>query len=399
MKVFIVTCDPFPNGMASTNRIRCYAKALLNAGVKCEVLVFHRTEVYGHNPKNTKGMGICEGIPFRYIGGTPLRASNVFLRKFYDWRDKVNLLKFLKNNMMKGDAILTYYRQNSMDHKLLGFANKNGFRIFRDLCEYPYATSCIDDNTESRCKHYMESVFPKYDGAICISQLLFDLARKYHPNGKHIKVPIMIDKDKWSFENVAAKKSETPYIFHSGALFQQKDGVIDVLNSFADALPNLPVGTKYYFTGKVENSIDSCLIQKVINERHLQNNVIFLGYLDKNEMMQYIKGSSLFIVYKNDNLQNRYCFATKLGEYLLSGNPVITTNIGESMSYLTDRKNAYIIEYGNRKLLAETIVHIMNHKSESISIGSLGRDVALNNFCYESQSKKLAEYFKTDFSI
>lgn len=393
MKVFIVTVQPFPNGLAGTGRVICYAKSLLNAGLKCEVVVFHRTEVYGQKPKNTIGKGVFEGIPFRYIGGTPLRASNVFLRKINDWRDKVNLLKYLKDNMVKGDAILTYYRQNPMDYKLLSFANKNGFHIYRDLCEYPFATSRIDASTESRCKHYMENVFTKYDGAICISQPLYDLAKKYHPRGKHIKIPILIDKDKWNFDNVVAKHLAVPYIFHSGALFQQKDGIVDVLNCFADALPDLPVGTKYYFTGKVEKSVDSSLIQKVIEERHLQDNVEFLGFLEDEEMKQYIKGASLFIIYKNDNLQNRYCFATKLGEYLLSAKPVVTTNIGEAMYYLVDNKNAYVVDCGNHKMLSDAIVRIMRHKQDSLEIASAGKKVAEVNFCYEAQSKKLADYF------
>lgn len=395
MKVFIVTVQPFPNGLAGTGRVICYAKALIKAGVNCEVIVFHRTEVYGNTPKNTLGQGTFEGIPFRYIGGTPLRASNVFIRKINDWKDKVNLLKYLKNNMVKGDAIFTYYRQNPMDNKLLQFANENDFPIYRDLCEYPYATSRIDEKTELRCKHYMESVFPKYNGAICISQPLFDLAKKYHPSGKHLKVPILIDKEKWSFDNVVAKQLDAPYIFHSGALFQQKDGIVDVLSSFADALPKLPAGTKYYFTGKVEKSIDSSLIQKVIKDRHLQKHVVFLGFLQNDEMIQYIKGASLFIIYKNDNLQNRYCFATKLGEYLLSGKPVITTNIGEAMCYLTDKKNAYIIDCGNREQLTNTIIDVLVHKDEATKVGVLGRKVAEQNFCYEAQSSKLADYFRS----
>ena len=50
MKVYILTREPFPNGMAATNRIKCYAKAILQKGVLCEVLIFTRTEIYGKPP-------------------------------------------------------------------------------------------------------------------------------------------------------------------------------------------------------------------------------------------------------------------------------------------------------------------------------------------------------------
>ena len=33
MKVYIVTTEPFPNGLAATGRIKCYAKALISEGV------------------------------------------------------------------------------------------------------------------------------------------------------------------------------------------------------------------------------------------------------------------------------------------------------------------------------------------------------------------------------
>ena len=97
MKVYIVTKEPFPNGMAAVNRIKCYAKALIGQGISCEVLIFTRTERYGQTPRNTIGKGVTdEGIPFRYIGGTPIRGKNVLIRKIHDRLDKWNTLRFLK---------------------------------------------------------------------------------------------------------------------------------------------------------------------------------------------------------------------------------------------------------------------------------------------------------------
>ena len=306
MKVFIVTTDPFPNGMASTNRIRCYCKSLIKAGVKCEVVVFHRTEVYGSSPRNTEGNGVFEGIPFRYIGGTPLRASNVIVRKLNDLLDRVNLFRYLRRNVKSEDVIFTYYRQNPIEQFLLPYAKRKGWRIYQELCEYPYATGQVDSSVEGKCEKYMTTTFRQYTGAVCISQPLLDLARKYHPKGEYIKVPILIDEEKLDFSSINPKKCDAPYIFHSGALFQQKDGIVDVLNAFADAIPQLPQGVKYFFTGKMESSRDCEKINKTINERRLNDRVVFLGYLKTQELMEYTKGASLFIVYKNENIQNKF---------------------------------------------------------------------------------------------
>ena len=393
MTVYIVTNEPFPNGMAATGRIKCYAKAILAAGMSCEVLIFHRTEVFGKQPKNTIGFGIHEGVTFRYIGGTPLRASNVFVRKLNDIRDEICLLRYLKKSVKQGDSIFCYYRQNPIERILLPIARKKMWKIYRDLCEYPYATSKVDSTTEKKCKKYMTTTFRRYNGAICISQSLLELAKKYHPQGKFIKIPILIDNKKWDFSDVQPKKFTVPYIFHSGSLFQQKDGIVDVLNSFSDALPKLPHGIKYYFTGKVENSVDKDLILQTIKERHLAENVVFLGFLSNEDLKAYIKGASLFIIYKNDNIQNKYCFATKLGEYLLSGNPVITTNIGEAVNYLESGKNAKIVESGNRQQLTDAIVNSILKKDESKCIGLAGLKCAKDNFYFTSHCVLIYKFF------
>lgn len=399
MKTFLVTRDPFPNGMASTSRIKCYCKALINAGMECEVVVFHRTEVYGTTPQNTIGKGVFEGIPFCYVGGTPLRASNLFVRKLNDWLDKIKLLRYLNKSVKSEDAIFTYYRQNNIERPLLTLARWKRWRIFQELCEYPYATGTVDSSVEVKCKKYMSTIFRGYTGAICISQPLLDLAKMYHPKGEYVKVPILIDREKLDFSSITPKKFEAPYLFHSGALFQQKDGIVDVLNAFADALPHLPNGTKYYFTGKVESSRDKDLIIQTITDRNLKDSVKFLGYLQFKDLMEYTKGASLFIINKNVNIQNKYCFATKLGEYLLSGNPVITTNVGEAMCFLENGKNAYIVEHGNRKQLSDAIIRALANPEESRNIGLAGQATARENFCYEAQSEKLKKFFLRQLTI
>ena len=61
------------------------------------------------------------------------------------------------------------------------------------------------------------------------------------------------------------------------------------------------------------------------------------------------------IINKRPNLQNRYCFATKLGEYLLTGKPVIISDVGEAKNYLKDGESAYIVDSGQPNLIAKKI--------------------------------------------
>lgn len=394
MKVFIVTCEPFPNGMAATGRIICYAKALLSVDMYCEVVVYRRTEVFGRNPNNVTGEGIYEGVTYKYISGTPLRASNKLFRFWHDVQDQHRTILYLKSRMKSGDAILCYMREEPFAKRLQRLAHKHGFKIVRDLCEFPFASLQLTERTESRCDKYMRTTFHGYDGAICISQSLLDLALKYYPQGRYVKVPILVDENKWNFDHVLPNDIGYPYIFHSGTLQQQKDGILDVLKAFAEALTNLPKGVKYLFSGEVSRSPDRIKIQEIIETLNLKSSVCFLGYLSREDLQCYMKGAKLFIIYKNDNLQNRYCFATKLGEYLLTGNPVITTTVGESKIFLKDKDNAYLIPSGSHELLVNTIIAVFAD-NDSYQIGLRGQEVARKNFISISQGEKLRRYFES----
>lgn len=392
MKVFIVTSEGYPHGFAAACRITCYAKALILAGIHVEVVVYHRSEIFGTKAINTEKCGIYEGIPFCYIGETPQRDKNVFIRKFHDWQDANNTINYLECNMQKGDIILCYFREDKFGRKLTAFAHKYGYPIIRDLCEYPYAVTTLNERTEQKCMQYMQTDFQRFDGAICISENLLNLAMQYAPEKHHIKIPILIDETKWDFSKVKPILSEAPYIFHSGTLYQQKDGILDVLSAFADALPQLPHGTQYFFTGSIDKSPDRIAIKQIIAERHLENNVQFLGYLSQEDIRRYIKGASLFIINKLDNLQNQYCFATKLGEYLLSGNPVLMTDIGEATLYLTNQESAYIVKHDSKDNLAVALVSALTDKGASCNIGRNGLSVANENFTCVAVSLKLKRY-------
>ena len=107
MNIYIVTKEPFPNGMAATCRIICYAKSLSLQGDYVEVIICHRTEVHGRPPKNLLGEGYIEGIRYHYIGGTPLRGNNVVKRKWNDLMDMLHTVEYLKTKLLNAKSIST----------------------------------------------------------------------------------------------------------------------------------------------------------------------------------------------------------------------------------------------------------------------------------------------------
>ena len=92
-------------------------------------------------------------------------------------------------------------------------------------------------------------------------------------------------------------------------------------------------------------------------------------------------------------MQDYYGFSTKVGEYLASGTPLITTRWGEVINWLVDGESAYIVEPENVSILADTIIRVFNNPEESRRIGQKGQEVCKKCFDYRDWSKILADFF------
>lgn len=394
MKVYIITREPFPNGMAATNRIKCYAKALINIGIKCEVIVFTRTEVYGKTPKNLVGKGTFEGIPFQYIGGTPLRDKNVFVRKIKDYQDRLKLVRFLAKKLKTDDIVLWYCGVFvSFVNTIIDIVHIKNAKFVRDVCELPYGTSEETIKSVKLRKKTLLKQFPKCDGFITISDALTNLVKKYQSSyAKVIKIPILVDFEKYDLPDYS-KNSEIPYIFHSGTLYEQKDGILGMIEAFGIASQKLSYSIRFILTGKKESSPHFLEINSLIEKYQLEDKIIFTGYLSDDELKEYLSKASLVIINKYKTQQNEYCFSTKLGEYLSAGKPVIITKVGEAMNWLTDGESAYFVESEDVLLLAEKIIHAFTDTEERCKIADRGKIVCKNSFDYHGYGPKLLDFF------
>ena len=394
MKVYIITSEPFPHGMAGTNRIKCYVKALQQSGVQCEVVVFTRTEIYGKPPKNTIGKGAFEGMPFTYIGGTPLRHKNIIVRKFNDFKDRWRTLLFLSQNLQAEDIVLSYCGVYARYiNWVIDFTHRKKVKFIRDLCELPYGTSKETGSKIKWRKFTLTKQFPKCDGFIAISNSLAELARKHkRADAQILKVPIMVDFDKYSLPD---KSNESPvqYIFHSGTLTEQKDGILGMIEAFGMALQKLSIPVMFISTGNKENSPHREAINALIDKYHLEKELIFTGYLSETELKEYLSKASLVIINKYETQQNKYCFSTKLAEYMAASKPVIITCVGEAMNWLTDNKDAYIVEPHDTNALAEKIVEAFSNSGKRHMIANNGVETCKICFDYKNYSDKLVDFF------
>lgn len=204
----------------------------------------------------------------------------------------------------------------------------------------------------------------------------------------------MVEFDNYYIED-CSKETERPYIFHAGSLSEQKDGVLGMIESFGIARKKLQASVDYYLTGNIESSPQSVQIKEIIAKYDLQDSVHFVGYLFRDQIKDYLSKASLVISNRPKSKQDYYGFSTKVGEYLASGTPLITTRWGEAVNWLTDGVSSYIVEPENTEALADAIVKVFSNPSQAKAIGQAGQEVCKNSFDYRHWSLPLANYLQS----
>ncbi|MBR5661796.1 MAG: glycosyltransferase family 4 protein [Bacteroidales bacterium] len=395
MRLIIVASEPYPNGMAGTRRITCYARAMRSVGIDCEVVLYRRTEKRGM-ARNTAPKGSYQGVPFRYIGGSPYKGNHFVTRKFYNWLDAKLTERYLRKNLHKGD-VLFLYMGNQLDLMLrfMNAAKSVGAFCVRDLCEIPYGTSTETEETAHMRERVLSEQFPLLDGVVSISDALLEIAKeRTRPDCKHIKVPILVDYEEFDLPD-KSMDHEIPYIFHSGTLFEQKDGILGMIEAFGKAVRDIPFPVRFIMSGLIGDSPHKDDIIRLIDQYGLDGKIIFTGYLQGSRLRDYLAGASLTIINKYPTLQNRYGFSTKLGEYLAAGKPVIITRFGEAVNWLEDGRSAYIVDVGDKDALARAIVRVFMNPDERKRISDEARALCRRSFDYSIWGEPLLGFLNS----
>ena len=388
MRVYIVTKVSFPYGWAASNRIKCLAKAFMCGGAECKVLVFGRNFT---SRENSIAKGVYEEVPFEYIGGSTKRAKGNLLGRLQAFYLQILLLVKLLISLKSGDYICAYINKNNYFRRfLLSVAHMKRAYFISELCELPFGTGEQNEVSKKGRNYELNKLFPKYDGVIAISDALVALAKQYSsPRCVVEKVPILVDYKKYDLED-RSSEAQYPYIFHSGTLYEQKDGILGMIEAFGKATKRHSIPLHFISTGQKENSPHCNDIERLIKKYQIQDRIHFVGYLSAEELREALSKASLVIINKYPTQQNVYCFSTKLGEYMAAGKPIVITRVGEAMNWIKDNKDAVVVEPQNNDELTETIVDLFNNPQKRIDLGFNAKITCEKAFDYRNYGALLA---------
>lgn len=371
MSRIIVSLYKYKPSVASTIRVKAYIKSFLKQGFGV-TLVTTSDETIDMFDENLKIVLFKES-----------KAKPSLLAKLIT---SFLLVKTTIKEYKKGDILYSYLIP------LFGFLYKKDWNVFYEETEVPMYSE------KANLMHRISSGFRMYlvrrsKGLIVISKALKEYYTESGVKPDRIIVSNMT-VDISRFDGLVKQNVPERYIAYCGGVSNHKDGVDTLIKAFAKVSQQFE-DLMLFIIGKFVLSEEEVYDKELVNSLGLKDKVRFTGMISSSEMPQMLKNAECLVLARPESKQAKYGFPTKLGEYLLTCNPVVVTEVGEIPLYLKDRVDAFLAKPGDVDEIASCIIEALT-SSDAKRIGLSGCEVAKKHFNSEIETKKVIDFF---FSI
>ncbi|HQO10484.1 MAG TPA: glycosyltransferase [Clostridiales bacterium] len=376
LKIAVITQAPFPEGMATTNRVIYHAKGLIDNDVDTKVFISMPTE-RRKKVKNPDCEGNYKGIEYKYVRKKNVRSKFYIKRRIDDILGPIATAYEIIRNKYDGAVLISFYTFYPLFVLKFMFLFSK-VKFIAERTEMPFHNKRNDGFYKIKNKFNELFAFKTIKGFVVISHALVPVYRKLLSENTPIRIiPIIIDVDDIYIENI----KRTMNIVYMGPLTQYQDGILTIIDSFKNIEKDFPE-TKLICTGELERSKDKNEILRKIDEYGIRGKVIFKGFIPREEMVHLINTAGCLVLAKPSSIQADTCFPTKLGEYLATGNPVVVTKTGEIPRYLQNEVNAYVPEPDNVEDFTFKLRKSLSDREKAVEIGKKGQDSARVCFSY-----------------
>jgi glycosyltransferase involved in cell wall biosynthesis len=370
---FAVWENYLPNS-AMSNRMLAYLEAWSNMDVEITVVFI---------------------LPDRNFSRLSLHYDNI--KFIYLW-EGVKINNYLLHNALQGWYVRRFIKKlkscsNVFIYGGLFFLHeltrcRHDIHIFHERTEHPFAVKSGNWPFSVSLEKYIKDC-KCLSGLFVISEHLKSFFVDMGVKPERLYVVNMIVDDK-RFEGIRKKDSLKKYIAYCGNASNNKDGVDQLIESFALISPKYP-DLYLYIIGKAPDCKEENNNLQLSQELGVSDKVVFTGTVTYDDMPQILTDAVILALDRPDSLQAKHGFPTKLGEYLLTGNPVVVTSVGDIPRFLKDGENAMLAEPNQPEIFASKIEWLLNNLQQATSIGNRGRLTAKENFNNSIEARKIID--------
>ena len=389
MKIGVLTYFPFPKGMAPTTRIIAYCKGLQQNGCKVEVFSC------GWNPdnKNIPLKGRVEGVPYQNSHLWHTKYGKLFKVTIDKYLLHRNTIRNIKQSHLEEpfDVILIACDIIGILSTYIPKISKLGIKTVFIIDEYPPAIQALNNDVPQCWLESFKKIDTYFSGRVLMTQALCDYYNdKIRVLPSHIMCSILDEK---RFESVIPMKSERNYLCYMGNLMLKKDDICTIILAFCEIKNEYP-DLDLFLYGNESTPEESQIIRTLISENNAQNRVFLKGRVDYEQVPSILAASTLLVTAQPNTKRAEGGFPTKMGEYMMTGVPMIVTDVGEISHYVTDKVDCYMVPPESPHEYAETLRYALNHEEESRQIAKRAYENAYSNYSSKKVGEGLVSFLK-----
>jgi glycosyltransferase involved in cell wall biosynthesis len=375
--------------MAATTRIIAYCKGLQVNDVKTQV--FSHTWV--KDSDNVPSRGVVEGIEYfntHMYKSTSSKIYKVLVDKPLMYIQTIrNIYKSHKEE--KFDYILFAIDSVSFMRIYIPILVMLGIKLAFIVDEYPKPIRHL----KTKIPYWMKLSYKFYHKMFKFRVLMTQNLQNYYDKEISIKDTHIMSTivDTHRFDGL--KKQEVPrqYMCYMGNFDLKKDNVDNIVEAFAlisDKYPHIDLHLYGTPTAK-----DRSVIEELIKEKKLERRVFIKGRIDYNLVPQVLMNATILVASQPQTKRAEGGFPTKMGEYMMTGNPVVLNDVGEIHLYIQDGKNAYMVSPHDSQAYAEKLAYILDNYNEAMEVGARGKRYVLENFSVEKIGEDFRDFLLT----
>lgn len=230
------------------------------------------------------------------------------------------------------------------------------------------------------------------DGMLCISRFLVDFfERRGVPKKKLFLVPSTVDPS--SFNQNGSTPVAGKYIGYFGSLSFKRDNVDLLINAFARFNKSFP-GVRLVLGGFYTPYWKKQIVE-VIDTLGIGSSVEVLDLLSRKEILRYITNADILVMTRSKDMESDASYPSKLTEFLATGKPVISVNVGEISDFLIDKEQAFLVEPGDVQGLSEKLLFVFNNYEFAREVGQRGKELTGGVFNYNYQAKRMIGFINS----
>lgn len=368
LRVALVTHAPFPLGNVSTMRYTSYLKALVKSGIFCYVLVYCPTRMAAHIKERS---GSYDGIIYQYSTDITWKKYNILNKVVYLFKGLVKSIYYLIKQDIR---TVILYGDNPFVVNLFYcfFCKFTGRRFVGDRSELPTV-----EERESKLKMFVYGLKQRmFDGMIIMTKQLMQFYHQYSAKDNFLFfLPMTIDPTR--FDGIVRKRQEVPYI---ALVFgtHNRDGLMESLLSY-DMYCSKGGSYELRLIGDYDNMPNKAMLDAQISSSKYKRRIHILGKQPNNKVPEILFSASILLTTPNFFISGG--FPTKLGEYMLSGVPIVATKVGELLDYIEPDVDMLMSEPADYDAISNNLLELERNPELARALSNNAFIKAKNVFC------------------